>query len=795
MPPSRRFCPLLLTNAALLAAGISPSTPAYPLSLSEAGGDATFQAQELHLEVHINQDPAALLARFSLRGQTLSASAQTLRELGLRLPAGIGAKSPEIALEQLSGVRVDYDARNQRLDLEVPVQMLDRPTTYLRAGPERSAAAVSDTSPGLLLNYDLHAQQLQGDRDIDGFLELRLFGLGSGTWSSSQNTRLASDRTGQHATSTRFDSRWQLDLPDRMLSLSLGDQLSGALSWSRSARFAGLHIARDFSLQPYRVTTPLSSFAGEAVLPSTVDLYINGVRQASQRVAPGRFQLDAMPALNGIGQAQLRVTDINGHSSALEFPLYGAPELLQPGLSDWSLDIGVLRRDYGIRSFAYDHRPLASASLRHGLGERLTLEAHAEVAQDLQLGGLGAVALLGHRGGMLNASFSGSQAAGLHGSQRSLGYQWNAPGFSVSASTQRRSQHFVDAPAYLRQATLPLRTDRFFVGFGNVHSGQLSLNYISQHYPGNPDTRLAGGGWSRSLPGQAWISLQFNHDLGERGMDNVYLYISAPLDRHTQLSSALRHADDGNGMTLEANHSPAVDNDGWGWRAQTSTGTGAQSSAHLEINHLDEQGRWSLGLDHVSDIGTLAYANSTGSLAWFGSGLHRLRRADDAFVLVSTSGVPGVPIRLQNQRVGSTDARGELLVAPLHAWQRNLLSIDPLALPADMQIDAIEQQVVPAARSGVRATFRLQPGKPLSVHILGLDKRWLPAGTQAEIESQGRIVTRTVIGHDGQLYLDNAPAEARLRVRQDGRECRLALPDPGKPPATPLALEPAQCQP
>ncbi|WP_313494728.1 fimbria/pilus outer membrane usher protein [Stenotrophomonas sp.] len=763
--------------------------------MSEAGGDATFQAQELHLEVHINQDPAASLARFSLRGQTLSASAQTLRELGLRLPAGIAAESPEIALEQLSGVRVDYDARNQRLDLEVPVQMLDRPTTYLRAGPERSAAAVSDTSPGLLLNYDLHAQQLQGDRDIDGFLELRLFGLGSGTWSSSQNTRLASDRTGQHATSTRLDSRWQLDLPDRMLSLSLGDQLSGALSWSRSARFAGLHIARDFSLQPYRVNTPLSSFAGEAVLPSTVDLYINGVRQASQRVAPGRFQLDAMPALNGIGQAQLRVTDINGHSSALEFPLYGAPELLQPGLSDWSLDIGVLRRDYGIRSFAYDHRPLASASLRHGLGERLTLEAHAEVALDLQQGGLGAVALLGHRGGMLNASFSGSQAAGLHGSQRSLGYQWNAPGFSVSASTQRRSQHFVDAPAYLRQATLPLRTDRFFVGFGNVHSGQFSLNYISQHYPGNPDTRLAGGGWSRSLPGQAWISLQFNHDLGERGMDNVYLYISAPLDRHTQLSSALRHADDGNGMTLEANHSPAVDNDGWGWRAQTSTGTGAQSSAHLEINHLDEQGRWSLGLDHVSDIGTLAYANSTGSLAWFGSGLHRLRRADDAFVLVSTSGVPGVPIRLQNQRVGSTDARGELLVAPLHAWQRNLLSIDPLALPADMQIDAIEQQVVPAARSGVRATFRLQPSKPLSVKILGLDKRWLPAGTQAEIESQGRIVTRTVIGHDGQLYLDNAPAEARLRVRQDGRECRLALPDPGKPPATPLALEPAQCQP
>ncbi|WP_313272729.1 fimbria/pilus outer membrane usher protein, partial [Stenotrophomonas sp.] len=354
--------------------------------------------------MHINQDPDGTLARLSLRGQTLSASAQTLRELGLRLPPRIAAEAPDIRLDQLSGVRVDYDARNQRLDLEVPVQMLDRPTTYLRAGPERSAVAVSNTSPGLLLNYDLHAQQLQGERDIDGYLELRLFGLGPGTWSSSQNTRLGSGPGGEHATSTRLDSRWQLDLPDRMLSLSLGDQLSGALSWSRSARMAGLHLARDFSLQPYRVTTPLSSFAGEAVLPSTVDLYINGVRQASQRVAPGRFQLDALPSLNGIGQAQLLVTDINGHSSALEFPLYGAPELLQRGLSDWSLDIGVLRRDYGIRSFAYDHQPLASASLRHGLGERLTLEAHAEAAQDLQLAGIGAVGLLADRGGVLSAS-------------------------------------------------------------------------------------------------------------------------------------------------------------------------------------------------------------------------------------------------------------------------------------------------------------------------------------------------------------------------------------------------------
>src|SRR5690606_34905382 len=115
----------------------------------------------------------------------------------------------------------------------------------------------------------------------------------------------------------RLDSTWQLDFPERMLSLTVGDNVTGALSWTRPTRVGGIRLARNFSLQPYRVVTPLVSFTGESVLPSSVDLMINGIRQSREQVLPGQFQIDTAPTLNGAGQAQVVITDINGRSQVV----------------------------------------------------------------------------------------------------------------------------------------------------------------------------------------------------------------------------------------------------------------------------------------------------------------------------------------------------------------------------------------------------------------------------------------------------------------------------------------------
>ena len=76
--------------------------------------------------------------------------------------------------------------------------------------------------------------------------------------------------------------------------------------------------------------------------------------------------------------------------------------------------------------------------------------------------------------------------------------------------------------------------------------------------------------------------------------------------------------------------------------------------------------RGSRGIDSSSTF----YASANGGLLLMGGHLHAMRRVDDAFALVSTHGVAGVPVKLENRLVGVTDSDGLLLITRLNAWQR-----------------------------------------------------------------------------------------------------------------------------
>lgn len=732
--------------------------------------------QVLFLATRINHEPNTRLARFIARDGALLASPSTLHALGLR-PTAVADATGLIALHALAGIRIDFDASLQHLDLQVPVQMLDRPLTHIDlAQRPRPHPDPGQRSPGVLLNYDLYGQRFAGTGTYSAYSELLLFGVGPGQWSTTMSSERHTGSGGAGIRNTRLDSRWQLDLPDTMLTLSIGDTLSGALDWSRATRIGGIRLSRNFALQPYRVTTPLASFAGEAVLPSTVDLYIDGIRQSSQQVLPGSFQLDAAPSINGAGQAQLVVTDINGRRRTMDFALYASPRLLQAGLSDWSLELGTLRRDYGQRSFVYGNKPVASASTRRGLEEWLTVEAHAEASAGIVQAGAGMQMLLGQRGGVLSTSLAASQAGPRQGSQYGLGYQWASSRLTLAASTLRRTQGFRDVPAVLEQATLPRRTDQAYAGF-STRFGQFGLSYVSQRLPGVDPSRYASFNWSRSSSGNALLSLSYNRNLESSRSDSAFLYWSLPLDRHTSIAASARHGLDGNSVSMEAGRGVSSDLGGWGWHAQASEGD--YRSARAEVTRLGEYGQWSAGLERTDSSGahsTLLYASASGGVVWLGGYLQALRRVDDAFALVSTDGIGHVPIQLENRLVGTTDARGYLLVTPLNAWQHNQLSIDPQQLPADMLIKATRIDVVPASRSGAKVSFAMRRTLSLQFGIRDRHGQWLPAGSHIILQAEGSAPIALSVGHEGKVYVQDPPAQARLHFDGGDAACHAALP-------------------
>ena len=98
----------------------------------------------------------------------------------------------------------------------------------------------------------------------------------------------------------------------------------------------------------------------------------------------------------------------------LDFAFYGTQQLLAEGLSDWSAGVGRMRREYGIRSFAYDSATVGSATWRRGVSNRFTAELHAEggggVASAGAIAGMSAFSAVM---GLLSSRLSRRHSSGL----------------------------------------------------------------------------------------------------------------------------------------------------------------------------------------------------------------------------------------------------------------------------------------------------------------------------------------------------------------------------------------------
>lgn len=751
----------LAVSLATARAFAADAGPALVADGGDGGADWT-SGDSLYLEVSLNGVDSGKIAHFDHRADGLYATPATLERLGLRI-ASADMATP-VRVEGLAGVHADFDAERQRVAIVAPVDLLDADVVHLNA-PSRTTTA-SKASPGALLNYDLYGSHADGAGSLDALAELRVFGL-AGIASTSVQSQLAQDAAG-HWTgrSVRLGSDWTFSFPERMLSLTFGDFQSGSLAWSRGAYLGGIRIARDFSQQPYRLTMPLPAFVGEAVAPSAVDLYVNGLKQYSGQVAPGRFQVTALPVVSGAGDAQVVLTDAFGRATTIDFPFYTTDQLLQRGLSDYSFELGFVRRGYGQRSFDYAGAPMASGTFRYGLTDRVTLESHAEADSRVRNGGGGAKLLLGDAG-LLSMAAAASDGPRGGGSLLQLGYSWRGYPFSFAVDGTRTFGDYTDVAA--RYGRAPARSSvRATAGY-SFGKASLSASLIQLRYPGEDASRYAGLNFSRSF-GPLALNLGASQNLDRARDRNVFVGLSWQFDQRTNVAATAVHERDRNYATLEVSQ-PIPGDGGFGWRAQVQQG----DDVHAGFAEAGWRTGWGQFVAGASSYGgnTLGYASLDGALVFLGGHLFPSRRVDDAFAVVSTDGVAGVPVKLENRPIGVTDRNGMLLVTPLNAWQDNQLAIDPMDLPADRRIERVNAIAAPPRGAGTVVRFGIAPLRAAAVVLVDADGRPLPTGSEVHFDGGSAVV-----GYDGETYVEGLGDRNTLRVTAAAGACeaRFDLP-------------------
>jgi outer membrane usher protein len=732
-------------------------TPAIDV-IADAGGAGA--GAVLYLEVVINGNETHKLAAFTQVDGKLRAGAETLRQLGFRLSEQSVAS---VELDALPGVTYHYDEERQRIEFTAGEHAIDLERSVLNA-PESTVPKPS-ASTGFLLNYDLYGtRDDSSNTGLSTFAEARFFG-GFGVVSNTWLSRLVdSPGSDMYAESARLDTTWTRSFVDSATVMRLGDTISGSLSWSRATHLGGFQLQRDFALQPDLITFPIPQFLGQAAVPSTVELYVNGLRRYSGDTAAGPFQLGTVPIVNGAGTAQVVLTDALGRQTTYDFPFYTSSALLKQGLDDYSIDVGFVRQNYGVASFDYGKDPAASGVYRRGMTDWFTAEAHAETISGLANGGAGGVVQIGDNG-VLTGSAAYSQWHGRDGQQAEIGYSWRNTWLNFGVDSLRTFGEYRDVASSYGPPPAK-RTDRALVGVTYAPVGSFGANYVELTYPGQPRSRFASAFYFRSFGSRFSLSLNYNQNLEDHSDRTIFLGLSVSFGNQSASLSA-QHDSRGNFGAVDVSR-PISPDGGYGWHVRAQEGQGLDGG-QAEFGYRGDRAQTLVGAETL-DGNTLGYAELSGALVWMDSHLFAARRIDDAFAVVAT-GVPDVPVTLENRVIGSTDSNGDLLITPLNAFQKNRVAIDPMRLPPDAHIERVDDEVVPADRSGVLVNFRVEPVQAASVVLH--DASGSPLALGSGVELNGDASAGALVGYDGAVYLEKLKPSNTLVVHAPAGDCRV----------------------
>jgi len=717
------------------------------------------------IEVLLNdQDSGPTLIVRRDADQALLIRADDLPQLRLRTPVtGLVMVDGEryLRLAADTGASVVFDDATQTARVQLP------PEAFL---PTRSRGLSPDAPPvtaaglGGFANYDLFGERVGDRTHLGAFLDLGLFGP-RGVVTNSLIARHQQDRRE----AVRLDSTWTLDLPERLATLRVGDTISTAGAWGRSARLGGVQFGTNFATQPTLVTTPLLYAQGEAIVPSTVDVFVNGRPVASEAVPPGPFTIDQLPPITGAGQMQVVVTDALGRQQVIAQPYYSGPTLLRAGLNQFSFEAGAIREDYALRSNAYGGL-LLSGTFRRGITDRFTAEVHAEGQSDgalaagldtaWQLGTLGVLSVTAAAGGDAKAGWLGG-----------IGFEHNGPFFNLFARGRYTSEDFAQVGTSARPDR-PKQRHFGGLGFNFGRHGSLQLAYGRQTNWSRPSSETLGLSHSVALGRHGYLSFVASHAISDRSSTDVYLNWTVPMgERRTGAMSLRNSRDEARGEQLEAVASLQQS-------LPAGAGTGyylaLASTEDVQASYLFQGDAGLVALQYARRDDTDGWrANASGGLALTSAGIMPARRLDRSFAVVAVADFPDMTVYVENQPVGRTDHKGRVLLDSLRAYERNSISIDPKELPLDAALAIPAMTVTPAYRSGPVVRFPVLRASAATLRLVTPDGRVVPAGAMVTTRHE-----QAPVALDGLVYLTTAAGRQQAVAEWAGQRCRFLVERP-----------------
>ncbi|MFN9762135.1 MAG: fimbria/pilus outer membrane usher protein [Pseudanabaena sp.] len=326
---------------------------------------------------------------------------------------------------------------------------------------------------------------------------------------------------------------------DRAVTYAIGDLGVPTVGYQLSKPLLGLSIARNYSLQPYLITRPVSQYEFFLENPSTVEVFVNGKLLQTLQLQAGQQDIRNLTLSSGVNDVQLEITDNVGRVQRLDFSNAIASSLLAPNAQQFAYIFGFPTITSG-NGTSYDFTsPTIFAAYRQGINNTLSMGGYLQADLRQQIIGIeGALATtLGNIS--WDMALSNAEQLGI-GLAARLGYE-----FIKSGETNPLDQSF--------GFTLEHRSANFL--FSNLSSNSssnssnnLSSNSSSSMKMTNPSRLDFTANYRQKLFWEITSGLNFRCQLGRDRPDSYQIGLNLNKSLGNGFSISLNLSELGDGI-------------------------------------------------------------------------------------------------------------------------------------------------------------------------------------------------------------------------------------------------------
>ena len=679
-----------------------------------------------------------------------------------------------VSLKSIGGVTFRFDERRLVLDLTAAPALQPKRTLDLGAGRSRDVMYPSDTSA--FLNYSVsYSGGSNGGHDALGVTNE--FGARVGDFlflTDSTYTRTSSDHKFVRLMSSLIHDR-----RDTLQRTIAGDFFASSGDIGTTINLGGLSFAKLYSIDPYFIRYPQQNIVGQIRVPSEVDVFVDGQKINTFRMQPGPFELRNITEAIGSRNVDLVVRDVFGREQRIAYNYYSTDVPVRAGLQEYSYNVGALRKNFGVDSDLYG--PLAfSAFHRYGVTDALTLGARGEGRRGMFNAGPSASVVLG-AAGVLNVAAAASENDGRRGGAALASYTYLGRQFSIALLARKDSRYY----ASLVDIGQDRRNYEFGGTLGYFHpwAGSFSVGYSKFHAYEGQDSASKTAGYSRSiLNSRASIFVTFSNVSARQNVNQIFAGFIYNFDAQYSASINYQRFGDIHTENVQLQKAQPV-GEGLGYNIAFARVTSGEGVANQFTPSAQYNSRWGiLRADYAQQSGTIGLnrthqISAAGGIAYVGDVVALGRPVTGAFGLVSVADVEGVPVLVNNQKIGETDARGRLFVPELASFTENQVSINAANVPLDYSFAEVLKRVSPAYRGGAVIDFVARRIKAITGTLkIRRNGELRPAEFyEVMVTVDGATVT-FITGRGGEYYVEGLKAgRYAARIGKDSEPCAFEI--------------------